>query len=1363
MRLVVWLEERLGAWTWHLLWFFWRMVLFLALCGMALLSMMLVLLETPLGTRYFLEQMLGWHGHVHIRWHAGSLDDHLILDRLDWQARTFHVHAESIQLDSKISSLIHGQWPLAHLEIGVLELDYPYSKPHVTILQSLWMPWILDLNHGQIHTIRINRAGKVDAGYRLDVQHVRWQGHQLVLQGATLQHSGIPSLLRLHLSGMVQLYGSYPVLATGWMGWPELELKGMQPWRLDLAGSVEHLRIWTETLGGAVPVHVSGSIWSTQPYVPYDLKGAWHDVVWPWQPGAALRSSSGVLQVQGTLNGYQAQAFLQLTGRHVPQGAYQFSGEGDWHQLHLHRLIYQGLGGTAQGNADLAWQQASFRWRTDLDAQHVQWSQQWPYMSTVLPVWQGHWQSSGQAGLKRSQWQVSGLNQAEHWQISGEVSDWFTRLDRPYHIKVQVNEMRRQPIPTLLFRIRQANFELNGSWDQYLWSGTAKIASIQKNELREADVHLTMEGTGQQTEWQANRLDWSSPHVQAHFDGKLSHSGRWEIDGTLDLHKLLLQPWWANAPDQLTGTSHVKLRAGQGNLQELVVQDLQGQGRHGDQPVQIQLNSLSIPLTSRLKRFDVSQLRVSTAAESFLFLDGTWDSNTRLLLRTEHWPLDLLLAQTQGQVSGTVTVQGNDEYPDIKGDLQLQQVSFGPWSAHQANFTLNLKQLGEQDSQATVSIAALSHTSHALGDLAFQVKGQKKAHQWLVDWHPGLALAVKAEGIGGWHGEEKSYLGQISLSHLFVGGVAWDDSHPVALTVRPALLSATLAPTCWQHAEARFCLDEATTLEQSRSIRISLHQLAATDVPSWLPDGLSWQGAVNGQADLLWAKGQNPVSHLDIQSGHGSLLLGQDQSDPLRVPFEDIHLHAELGQGQFVAQTDLDAAGKGKVQAQGTINLQSRMAHGTVDIQQMDMQTFQAFFPQLSELKGNLFAHAIIDGLMQQPVVQGTVAVRQGEVQSRDHEIHIRDIELQGQLTPSVWTAQANFKTKHGQGTLTDQTDWAQGQWKSVVNLDMSGLSLDRLPLLSSSIDAHLRATLMPYSAHVDGRVQLQSADILMQDRGASSLKPSDDTVDVGQHDPNRAINHKWSVDQDIRLELGRNVRFRGFNVDGHLSGSVTAHQSTGQSWSVHGEIDLDPEASFQAYGQNLRIRKGRIIFLGPVKTPQIDVEAIKNFDPNVVVGVKVEGWADRLSSTLISDNQLSQDEISSYLIFGHAPERQQALFGINNSLLPAGSIPGMGAPVSGGKLAALQAGALGGQKVADTLGQAIGVRDLSLSTQGVGTETQMALGGYIAPELYISYGVGVFTPVNSLTLRYRLNQRMYLEASSAFQNAVDLFYTWGF
>ncbi|MEM6582521.1 MAG: hypothetical protein AAF699_14680, partial [Pseudomonadota bacterium] len=56
--------------------------------------------------------------------------------------------------------------------------------------------------------------------------------------------------------------------------------------------------------------------------------------------------------------------------------------------------------------------------------------------------------------------------------------------------------------------------------------------------------------------------------------------------------------------------------------------------------------------------------------------------------------------------------------------------------------------------------------------------------------------------------------------------------------------------------------------------------------------------------------------------------------------------------------------------------------------------------------------------------------------------------------------------------------------------------------------------------------------------------------------------------------------------------------------------------------------------------------------------------------------------------------------------------------------------------------------------------DTAATLGGYIGKRLYLSYGVGIYEPINVLTARLYLQTRLWLEVVSQIENSVDLYYS---
>ncbi|MDN6228197.1 MAG: translocation/assembly module TamB domain-containing protein, partial [Enterobacterales bacterium] len=196
----------------------------------------------------------------------------------------------------------------------------------------------------------------------------------------------------------------------------------------------------------------------------------------------------------------------------------------------------------------------------------------------------------------------------------------------------------------------------------------------------------------------------------------------------------------------------------------------------------------------------------------------------------------------------------------------------------------------------------------------------------------------------------------------------------------------------------------------------------------------------------------------------------------------------------------------------------------------------------------------------------------------------------------------------------------------------------------------------------------------------------------------------------------------------------------------LNGQVNI-PEGRFAAYGQDLLIRKGDLIFSGPPEQPLLNIEAIRNPDAtedDVTAGVRVTGLADQPKLEVFSDPAMSQQMALSYLLRGQGLESS----GTDSNAMTSMLI-GMGVAQSG--------------KLVGKIGETFGVSNLSLDAQGVGDSSQVVVSGYVLPGLQVKYGVGIFDSLATLTLRYRLMPKLYLEAVSGLDQALDLLYQFEF
>ncbi len=219
-------------------------------------------------------------------------------------------------------------------------------------------------------------------------------------------------------------------------------------------------------------------------------------------------------------------------------------------------------------------------------------------------------------------------------------------------------------------------------------------------------------------------------------------------------------------------------------------------------------------------------------------------------------------------------------------------------------------------------------------------------------------------------------------------------------------------------------------------------------------------------------------------------------------------------------------------------------------------------------------------------------------------------------------------------------------------------------------------------------------------------------------------------------------MRLSAYGLETGLAGNLEVRQEGGPV-QIFGDVNLE-DGRFRAFAQDLIIREGILYFSGPPGEPLLDFEAIRNPDStedDVIAGIQVSGPASSPSLEIFSEPAMDESRALSYVLRGRAPD---ASGGADGALTSA--------------LIGLSLGQAGG--TVGALGEAFGIQDLRLDSAGSGDDSQVVVTGNLTDRLSVGYGVGVFSPIAELTLRYKLWRNLYLEAVSGASQAVDLIYT---
>lgn len=463
--------------------------------------------------------------------------------------------------------------------------------------------------------------------------------------------------------------------------------------------------------------------------------------------------------------------------------------------------------------------------------------------------------------------------------------------------------------------------------------------------------------------------------------------------------------------------------------------------------------------------------------------------------------------------------------------------------------------------------------------------------------------------------------------------------------------------------------------------------------------------------------------------------------------------HAELLPARWAARLRADAGGHGRLIAD--LRRDPRRADPPLDadlvLERLDLAHLPISLPPGLALQGRARARARLSGSLSAPWLLGDFHVEGAAVQVPAYGLDWHGLALDGRLLGDHADWRGQFSDASGGSANLAGQARMRPALSIRAHVDGRDLRAVYAPWLSARITPQLDFSLDQGRAALRGRVLVPEAMIRLRQPEAGAATTSEDVRIIRERDGRvpAASGQGGGLPLDLALDvqLGDQVKLAGLGLTSRLLGQLALRQKPGQALAAHGELRLSDDAIYEAYGQRLQIRNGRFLFAGPPTRPDIQAEAVRVVNA-VTVGVRLSGRAPTPQATLFSSTAMAQEEILALLVLGRSLE----------------SSTGMPTAAERQALALGAALKLGGRTGAfDRLGQRLGIQDLSLGTQGERDKTQVAVSGYVRPDLYVSVGMGLFAPTQSLKVRYQLNRRLSLEALTSLESAITLFYSWRF
>lgn len=865
------------------------------------------------------------------------------------------------------------------------------------------------------------------------------------------------------------------------------------------------------------------------------------------------------------------------------------------------------------------------------------------------------------------------------------------------------------------------------------------LASV-RNDMPLPPMNVQLNAHGDQTVTRVDRFaaHWLGGSVQAQGHIQYSDGQPWQFALQAQaINPAAIYPWF---PGELNFAARISGHRGSNPAWRLQLTKLDGRLRAAS----VQASG-TVSHTAGIWQLQDANMRIG---DNRLQLNGRFGKQLHF-----NWKLDAPeLAIIEPDIQGRLMSAG---HADLSGATPALAFTLTGDALHYRDYALekitaDISMNGTpQTGRATFNATGLQIKDMKIGTLTARATGSLSAHTFTANFvSPHGKAAFTGNGVFShniWQGDF------IEVTLTPQGAGEWRNAAP--WQARIAADHFTLSDACVLQNTARTCLRADWRPAQWQTEAL-LTAVPMRDLQALLPQGLEYAGSFGG---TLHMQGTGDAHSLDLSA---SLSPGAIYNviNHRRVSLlaytsgsTSIHSDANLTTGRL----------HWMLQDGGFINIHSQITHGenpalsgSIEGELRDFDLVPVLIPEVSSLQGKLKINLTLSGTPSDPLFNGNASLADGAVMIPHLGLHVSDVLLNMDGNGDHLTLDG--KARSGNGSLGWQSNAVKqnGMWHAQGKL--SGADFRVADILEARIDVSptLGFKLDNRDVYLDGTVNVVYAKLRPRDL-THTAQVSPDQIIVGENgEPPR---EKWRVHAQVRVNMGEDVDFAGFGLTSHIAGSVLAVDEPGHYTAGSGELQI-VNGQYTAYGQKLKIDRGRLMFNGgPISNPALDIRAIRPpahtetvlpSSNEQTVGVLVRGTLREPKVSLFSNPALPQAQLLTYLLTGQAPA--------NQSQLPVVAPP----PVGTGSSLALT----GGQLLAQEVGQHVGIEDVGVQnvSTGPGTSTAaMFFGKYLSPRLYISYGVGLLQPLNTVRVRYTLSTRWMLEAESgSFTNGVDLIYT---
>lgn len=914
----------------------------------------------------------------------------------------------------------------------------------------------------------------------------------------------------------------------------------------------------------------------------------------------------------------------------------------------------------------------------------------------------------------------------------------------------------------IAFSEESPRFDVSGSWSQLQWpmqgekqyaSENARLSvrgSVADYVIKlESDIFveklaagkLNLLGRGDAEQFTLNNLTLNALTGKIHSKGRISWTDSIASELQLTANNLQLPPELTGIPAEINLQAQLSGRLFNEPDFRLKLSKLFG--RVLDKPVRASANFHYTTTETVIEPFK------ATVGDNTLLIQGSIGSNNALDFTLDAADLRQLSPYVDGAAYAEGRVRGSMEQPEIKFELLSNGLVFqqGREQLRVGGLLLkgDIRTAGKGRLDLTLNAGQSFMNGLEINKLEFQSRGDFVQHQVTAIANSQQG-DVKVALQGRWNPVDKSWLGQIE-QFKFEGTSAgvWQIIKAAPLQVQRdkqerVQLQTDFCLTQSSHT-GLLCLSAKKDQVRGQMLKGGINQLAVSTFADWLPTGLQLDSYL--QAEFSFFSEPEWQGDFKINLAPGSVKMQHEQTTEQIVSFQAAQFEASLLAGDLQSDLAIDINDKNHIK--GALNLSgltdkaSAKIDGLLNIKLESIGFLGAFIESVDSISGTVDAQLALQGLLAEPSLYGSkLQLRQGALTVPELGLSIENINVglnhteQQQLVVHV-TAAISEQSLSIDG-LIDQ--YLSEQFKFQMAITGEKLQVVQLPEMQIWISPDLHLTGDKSGAMLQGELTIPEAQLIIENLPAGAVAVSDDEVDVSvkKAEPKAVA---YPLDADIQIRLGDSVSLEGFGLKTSLQGQLRAIQKKNQL-KLYNELN-SVKGTYQAYGQDLTIEKGQLLFNGGMENPGINILASRkasDWEDKTIAYLRMTGTLKNPLTTVYTEPALSESDALAYLLTGAALGESDG----SHATLLATAAMGLG------------------RDYIDALMGVIGIDEFDMKSTSLG-QNSMVIGKRLSSDLYARYIMDVLTSEMQFSVIYKLTKNISIETRAGTTHSSDIKY----